>query len=194
MEGKFDNIYIYLWEELNAVYIGRTINPKSRHYQHRHTVTDTTYKFCSEHHVEHPKMIIIENGLTIEEGVEREKYWINEYRENSKYNVLNKKCGGQTGKHVAQTKEKIEERKKKLKEYKKKYYEINKEKIKLDSKKYREENKEKIKKYREENKEKIKKYYEKNASHIRLTQKTYKNEHKNEIKEYRKKYYEMNKK
>jgi hypothetical protein len=35
-------------------------------------------------------MIIIENDLTIEEVVEREKYWINEYRKNSSYNVLNK--------------------------------------------------------------------------------------------------------
>ena len=83
MEGKFDSIYIYLWEEFNTVYVGRTINPKGRHYQHKHRETELTYKFSSEHHVEHPKMIIIENDLTIEEGVEREKYWINEYRENT---------------------------------------------------------------------------------------------------------------
>lgn len=94
---KRDNIYIYLWEELNTVYIGRTIRPKSRHYQHRHTTTDSTYKFSSEHNVEHPKMIIIENDLTIEEGVEREKYWIEYYRNKTQYNVLNKTKGGETG-------------------------------------------------------------------------------------------------
>ena len=42
-------------------------------------------------------MIIIENDLTVEEGVEREKYWINEYIKNSPYNVLNKTKGGQVG-------------------------------------------------------------------------------------------------
>ena len=78
MANKRDNIYIYLWEEFNTIYVGRTINPKSRHYQHRHIVTESTYKFSSEHHVEHPKMIIIENDLSVEEGIEREKYWINE--------------------------------------------------------------------------------------------------------------------
>lgn len=94
---KKDNIYIYLWEELNTIYIGRTINPKSRHYQHRHIPTEKTYQFSSKHHVEHPKMIIIENDLTVEEGIEREKYWINEYKKNSHYNVLNKASGGSVG-------------------------------------------------------------------------------------------------
>ena len=94
MSEKRDNIYIYLWEEFNTVYVGRTVNPKSRHYQHRHIPTEKTYKFSSEHHVEHPKMIIIENNLTVEEGIEREKYWIKEYRENSPFNVLNKLKGG----------------------------------------------------------------------------------------------------
>ena len=94
---KRDNIYIYLWEEFNTIYIGRTIRPKSRHYQHRHIITDTTYKFSSEHHVEHPKMIIIENDLTVEEGIEREKYWIEYYRNETQYNVLNKTKGGETG-------------------------------------------------------------------------------------------------
>ncbi len=92
-----DNIYVYLWDEFNTIYIGRTINPKSRHQAHKTRATEATYKFSSEHHVEHPKMIIIENDLTIEEGIEREKYWINEYRENSPYEVLNKTKGGETG-------------------------------------------------------------------------------------------------
>jgi predicted GIY-YIG superfamily endonuclease len=97
MENKTDNIYIYLWEEFNTIYVGRTKNPKSRHYQHRHLESESTYQFSSEHHVEHPKMIIIENNLTLEEGTEREIYWINYYVNNSSYNVLNKSRGGQTG-------------------------------------------------------------------------------------------------
>lgn len=97
MRNKKDNIYVYLWEDFNAVYVGRTVNPKSRHYQHKHIPTETTYKFSSEHGVEHPKMIIIENDLTIEEGAEREKYWINKYRENGSYYVINKTKGGEIG-------------------------------------------------------------------------------------------------
>ena len=97
MSERRDNIYIYLWEEFNTIYIGRTINPKGRHYAHKHRNTERTYQFSSEHHVEHPKMIIIENDLTIEEGIEREKYWINEYRNNTPYNVLNKVEGGSIG-------------------------------------------------------------------------------------------------
>ena len=101
MEHKTDNIYIYLWEEFNTIYIGRTINPKSRHYQHRHIPTEKTYKFSIEHGVEHPKMVIIENNLTIDEGAEREKYWIEYYRNNASYNVLNKTSGGQIGSQKA---------------------------------------------------------------------------------------------
>ena len=96
MNGKRDNIYIYLWENLNTIYVGRTINPKVRHYAHKHRESEKTYQFSSEHHVEHPKMIIIENDLTIEEGIKREKYWIKHYKENN-YNVLNKSEGGEIG-------------------------------------------------------------------------------------------------
>lgn len=35
MKNKKDNIYVYIWEKYNTIYIGRTINPKSRHYQHK---------------------------------------------------------------------------------------------------------------------------------------------------------------
>lgn len=97
MKKNRDSIYIYLWEEFNTVYIGRTVNPKGRHYQHKSRKSESTYKFSSEHHVEHPKMIIIENDLTIEEGIEREKYWINYYKTNNEYVVLNKSRGGQIG-------------------------------------------------------------------------------------------------
>jgi len=108
MSDRKDNIYIYLWKEFNTIYIGRTINPKSRHYQHRHKPTEKTYQFSVEHQVEHPKMVIIENDLTIEEGIEREKYWINEYRKNSPYDVLNKLKGGQVGKLLKLTDEERE--------------------------------------------------------------------------------------
>ena len=156
MDERRDNIYVYLWKELNTIYVGRTVNPKSRHYQHRHIPTERTYQFSSEHHVDHPKMIIIENDLTVEEGLEREKYWINEYRENSTYEVLNKTCGGQVGELSTLT---DEEKKKERNEYMKEYKKRNKIKTKELDRKYRETHKEEIrelnKKYRETHKEEI---------------------------------------
>ena len=128
MNEKRDNIYIYLWEEFNTIYIGRTINPKGRHYAHKHRESEKTYQFSSEHHVEHPKMIIIENDLSVEDGVEREKYWIDYYKNNTSYNILNKTCGGQIGELST-----LSEKERKLR--KKAYNEAHKE----ERKKYMEE-------------------------------------------------------
>ena len=203
MEIRRDNIYIYLWEELNTVYVGRTINPKSRHYTHKHRESEKTYKFSSEHGVEHPKMIIIENDLTIEEGVEREKYWIDYYKTNSAYNVLNITCGGQKGrqKNILTEEEKLKQRKE--------YYQKNKEKILAYSKLYRKNNAEKIKekqhsyyklhkkphivKTKEEIKLQQKKYRESHKEEINLKKKAYRETHREEIKLQQKKYRESHK-
>ena len=89
-----DNIYIYVWKELNAVYVGRTVNPKSRHWAHKNRKTESTYRFSSENGVEHPKMIVIENNLSMEEGKDREEYWRQYYINNTDMLVVNKvKCG-----------------------------------------------------------------------------------------------------
>lgn len=195
MEGKKDNIYIYLWEEFNTIYVGRTKNPKSRHYAHKHRETERTYQFSSSHHVEHPKMIIIENDLTIEEGVEREKFWIDHYRNKTNYNVLNIRLGGEIGNlHRVYTDEEI-------KEHKRIYYQENKEKKKEYQKEYRLKNKDKIKNYlikhkKEKinydktyqkewyrlNKEKKKKYYEENKNKIKERNKLWRKKNKEKIK------------
>ena len=203
MRENRDNIYIYLWEELNTVYIGRTVNPKGRHYAHKHRESEKTYQFSSEHHVEHPKMIIIENDLTIEEGVEREKYWIDYYRNNTPYNILNKTNGGEIGGQLS-----IEERKmlraqkrverliikseerigkmihKELRRIKEKYktnenniIERNKKNSIFNLKVYYESHKEKIKsyqkQYRETHKEERKKYLSDNREKILLKKREY---------------------
>lgn len=165
MKEKLDNIYIYLWEDLNTVYVGRTKNPKSRHYVHKHRESEKTHKFSCEHNVEHPKMTIIETNLTLEEGVEREKYWINHYKNETNYNVLNIRIGGQVGnQHKVYSDEE-------MKEHKKEYYQNNKEIKKEYQKEYYQNNKDKIKQYFDVNKEKKKMY----------------------DKEYQKKWYEANK-
>lgn len=192
MSNIKDNIYIYLWEELNTVYIGRTINPKSRHYQHKHLEREKTYKFSSEHGVEHPKMIIIENDLSVEEGIEREKYWIKEYRENSPYVVLNKTKGGEKGNvnKVFLTEEEREQKKKEwyashkedMLRWAREFYYRNSEKCKKAAREYKKSHKNEIKEYRKE-------WYKSNKEHEKEYQKKYYEEHKNEINGSRKEYY-----
>lgn len=166
MKEKNDNVYIYLWEDLNTIYIGRTKNPKVRHWAHKNRNTEKTYKFSMEHGVEHPKMIIIENNLSTKNGAEREKYWIKYYREKTTYFVLNKTCGGQIGRKSVYSKEEI-------KQHKKEYYENNKEKFKNVNKKNYE-------KYKNDSNYK-------NTRNIRSLE--YRKKHAKEIKEYQKKYY-----
>lgn len=185
MKYKTDNIYIYLWEEFNTIYIGRTINPKGRHYAHKHRDTESTYQFSSEHHVEHPKMIIIENDLTVEEGVEREKYWINYYRENSPYKVLNKSCGGQVGTQKTKLTITEEEKKKRQREY----YQKNKDRIIEYNRNYAKNHK---RKFTDKKKEYNKKYSKEHREKLRLKAKEYREEHREEILAQRKKYREEN--
>lgn len=166
MKENRDNIYIYLWEEFNTVYIGRTVNPKGRHYQHKHRESERTYQFSSEHHVEHPKMIIIENDLSIEDGVEREKYWINYYRNESGYYVLNKSRGGQIGGQLKPLALTDEEKKERSKQYKREYNKVHKEERKI---------------YNASHREQRRIYYEKNKEKIKEAQKRYYEEHKNEM-------------
>lgn len=202
MKENRDNIYIYLWEELNTIYIGRTVNPKGRHYQHKHRESERTYQFSSKHHVEHPKMIIIESDLSIEEGIEREKYWINYYKENEKYALLNKSCGGQIGGQLKPLALTDEEKKERARQYKKEYNRIHKEELRIynarhrdQRKKYYEENKEKIKesvkKYRESHKEEItKKYYENHEEKKLYNRLAFKKYYQKHLKEMREKYRE----
>ena len=186
MKENRDNIYIYLWEEFNTVYIGRTVNPKGRHYQHKHRESERTYQFSSEHHVEHPKMIIIENDLSIEDGVEREKYWINYYRNESGYDVLNKSRGGQIGGQLKPLALTDEEKKERSKQYKREYNKVHREERKL----YNASHKEQRKIYYDKNKEKLRekareKYYEnheKNKEKNRESWRRYKERHAEEIR------------
>ena len=216
MRNIKDNIYVYLWEEFNTIYIGRTVNPKGRHYAHKHRESEKTYQFSDEHHVEHPKMIIIENDLTIENGIKREKYWIEYYKYHTHYNVLNKTCGGEIGELSNLTEE---EKKKRLKEY----YRDNRKKINAYYREYYKKRtlEKKISKLQEKITKKIEKcekkigklvymeskmkeyqkeYYRKNRNRIRDKQKEWRDKNEERIKmkyierkEYFRKYYKDNK-
>ena len=94
LTDKNDSVYRYYWEETNAIYIGRTLmyRQNDRHNEHQ-ADTDTVFKYAKENGLEIPQMEIIEENITPIEGLEREDYWVNYYKEKG-YNVLNK---GKTG-------------------------------------------------------------------------------------------------
>jgi len=76
---KMDNVYAYIFEDLNSVYVGRTIDPKSRDVEHRGSDKSAVYRFASNNKVEVPKMTILETGLTLLEGLKQEDYYRNKY-------------------------------------------------------------------------------------------------------------------
>jgi recombinational DNA repair protein RecT len=85
---KIDCVYKYYWEETNSIYIGRTIEREERHKKHTIQKNDTVFRYAKENGLEVPQMEIIEENLTVKEGLEREDYWVNYYKERG-YNVLN---------------------------------------------------------------------------------------------------------
>jgi hypothetical protein len=91
---KIDCVYSYYFKETNTIYIGRTINPKDRDYQHIFmTDRDSVAKYAQKIGCEVPPMIILEDCLTLKEGQEKEDYWKNFY-EDMGYNILNKAATG----------------------------------------------------------------------------------------------------
>jgi len=91
---KNDSVYKYYWEETNTIYIGRTLmyRQNDRHNQHQ-ADTDTVGKYAKENGLAIPPMEIIEENITPIEGLTREDFWVNYYKEKG-YNVINK---GKTG-------------------------------------------------------------------------------------------------
>ena len=90
LTDKNDSVYKYYWEETNTIYIGRTLmhRQKIRDNDHIFDYKDTVHKYAKENGLAVPPMEIIEENLTVKEGLEREDYWVNYYKERG-YNVLN---------------------------------------------------------------------------------------------------------
>lgn len=91
-----DCVYKYHFVNENSVYIGRTIYPELRDRQHRTREKDTVNRFSKDNNTEIPKMEIIEEGLTVLQGAEREKYWAKYYK-NKGVKLINKQPCGSLG-------------------------------------------------------------------------------------------------
>ena len=90
LTDKNDSVYKYYFKETNSIYIGRTLmkRQKERDSEHIFNIKDTVHKYAKENGLAVPPMEVIEDNLTLEEGLEREEYWVNYYKEKG-YNVLN---------------------------------------------------------------------------------------------------------
>lgn len=90
IKDRIDCVYSYYFKETNTIYIGRTIAKKDRDYQHIFmTEKDSVAKYAKELGCAVPPMVIIEDYLTLKEGVEKEDFWKNYYEEMG-FNILNK--------------------------------------------------------------------------------------------------------
>ena len=88
-KDKIDCVYMYMFENHNTVYIGRTLMKRKHKRDYEHLFSnDCVVKFCKEKKTPLPKMTILEENLTLKEGLEREDYYVHYYK-NLGYNILN---------------------------------------------------------------------------------------------------------
>ena len=71
---------------------------KERDYEHifKDKKRDAVALFANNNNIPVPSMIIIEDNLLLKEGVEREKFWIQKYKDDG-WNLLNTNNGGSIG-------------------------------------------------------------------------------------------------
>ena len=93
-KDKIDCVYSYYFKETNTIYIGRTITPKDRDYQHIFmTDRDSVARYAKKLGCQVPPMVILEDCLTLKEGQEKEDFWKSFYADMG-YNILNKGVTG----------------------------------------------------------------------------------------------------
>lgn len=95
--GQIDLVYAYEFTTEHAVYVGRTLmkRQKDRDRQHLFKI-DSVSSFAKERNIAVPKMKVLESGLTLDEGVLKEAFWIEKYRKEG-WTLLNKAKAGSIG-------------------------------------------------------------------------------------------------
>ena len=83
LTDKNDSVYKYYWKETNSIYIGRTLmrRQKDRDNDHSTDEEDIVFRYAKENGLAVPPMEIIEENITVKEGLEMEDYWVNYYKE-----------------------------------------------------------------------------------------------------------------
>lgn len=93
---KIDCVYAYEFKEQNSVYIGRTLTRRvtERHDEHLTTTNDAVFLFAKHTGSPVPEIKILEDNLTLAEGVNKEGQYVEHYRKHG-WNILNRtKTGG----------------------------------------------------------------------------------------------------
>lgn len=96
-KDKLGNVYTYIFEEHNAIYVGISIKPRERDYAHRDKKNSSVNRFATLNNIPIPQMTIIKTDITPAEALEWEDYYVKKYREEG-WNVLNRaKTGIKSG-------------------------------------------------------------------------------------------------
>lgn len=92
-----DCVYAYIFEELKYVYVGRTLLERIKQRDKEHfskNKNEVTYRFIIEHNIEKVPMKILEQNITVKEGIEKEKYWAKFYKKLGYQLINSRPCGG----------------------------------------------------------------------------------------------------
>ena len=142
---------------------------------------------------ENSEIVLIENYSceSRKELLMREQYWINYYRNETEYNVVNQVNSYLTEEEYIKQQKDIRRQyglnnKDKIKEMNRRYRENNKEKVKEINRRYRENNRDKLNS--EEMKEYQKQYQKNNRDKININKREYKDRDKEKWREYNKLY------
>ena len=96
IKDKIDSVYAYVFEETKTAYVGRTLIRRQNKRDKEHIFNldnDNVARYAKKMHIPVPPMKIIETNLTLEEGLNREDYWREWYKEHG-YTMLNKSATG----------------------------------------------------------------------------------------------------
>lgn len=97
INGKIDSVYVYEFVEHHTAYVGRTLMRTQKERDKHHLfVLDSVSSFARENDIPLPEMKILEDNLTLKEGVEKEGWWIKKYYTDG-WSVLNKAKAGAIG-------------------------------------------------------------------------------------------------
>lgn len=100
-------IYIYELTKFNRAYIGLTNNILRRDREHLFNFKTSLNKYCKENNIPIPNYKILEKNLNPIEAINKEKYWIDLYKDNGwkLFNIA--KPGSLGGNDIVWTKDKL---------------------------------------------------------------------------------------
>lgn len=96
IKGNIDSVYAYFFEETHSVYIGRTLMRRQNNRDKEHLFADgndAVAIHAKSLGVPLPPMIILEDSLTLKDGLEKEDYWRKHFKAEG-YNILNRAATG----------------------------------------------------------------------------------------------------